>query len=77
MTGSERSLPPPSTATNSHAFKVYRLIAENCPGISPQTEGNTPTAVFESGDVAATSTESSGPVVGEAARRMFHRMGLV
>jgi DNA repair protein RadC len=81
MTSYEKpSAPPPLPRPNSadsHAFKVYRLIAENRSGIPPQTEVKTPTAVFENGDAAATSAESSGPVAGEAARRMFHRIGLV
>ena len=81
MTSYEKPSPPPPpprpNLADSHAFKVYRLIAENRSSISPQTEGKTPTAVFESGAAAATSAESSGPVAGEAARRMFHRIGLV
>lgn len=70
MTGSGKPLP----SRNSHAYKVYRLVAEKLAGVSPRSNIDLGTSVSEE---LLTAGQHLSIETSPAVRRMFYRIGLV
>lgn len=70
MTGSGKPSPP----RNSHAYKVYRLMAEKLTGTPPQSERDSGVCVSEGNPTAVQHLPLD---TSPGARRMFHRIGFV